>query len=155
MNKEKTSIDIKMFTRDANFFRLFIVFLAVLVVCTALKGSQFLNPGNFQSMMKQFPEYGLLAVAISLALLIGGIDLSAVYIANLSAIIAGKFLLSAVGADAAGGRVYTMIFLSFGIAVVVGALAGALNGYLISGFGIPAMLATLAPSLCSGALAWY
>ncbi|MCC8024536.1 MAG: ABC transporter permease [Clostridium sp.] len=143
MNKEKTSIDIKMFTRDANFFRLFIVFLAVLAVCTALKGSQFLNPGNFQSMMKQFPEYGLLAVAISLALLIGGIDLSAVYIANLSAIIAGKFLLSAVGADAAGGRVYTMIFLSFGIAVVVGALAGALNGYLISGFGIPAMLATL------------
>jgi len=128
---------------DANFVRLFIVFVAVFVICTMLKGSQFLNPGNFQSMMKQFPEYGLLAVAISLALLIGGIDLSVVYIANLSAIIAGKFLLSMIGSDAAEGTVYTMIFVSFGVAVVVGALAGALNGYLISGFGIPAMLATL------------
>ena len=128
---------------DANFVRLFIVFVAVFVICTMLKGSQFLNPGNFQSMMKQFPEYGLLAVAISLALLIGGIDLSVVYIANLSAIIAGKFLLSMVGPDMAEGTVYIMIFMSFGMAVVVGALAGMLNGYLISGFGIPAMLATL------------
>ena len=128
---------------DANFVRLFIVFVAVFVICTMLKGSQFLNPGNFQSMMRQFPEYGLLAVAISLALLIGGNDLSVVYIANLSAIIAGKFLLSMVGPDMAEGTVYIMIFMSFGMAVVVGALAGMLNGYLISGFGIPAMLATL------------
>ena len=128
---------------DANFVRLFIVFVAVFVICTMLKGSQFLNPGNFQSMMKQFPEYGLLAVAISLALLIGGNDLSVVYIANLSAIIAGKFLLSMIGPDMAEGTVYIMIFMSFGMAVVVGALAGMLNGYLISGFGIPAMLATL------------
>lgn len=143
MNKEKTSVDMRIFTRDPNFARLFLVFLAVLAVCTALKGSQFLNPGNFQSMMKQFPEYGLLAVAIALALLIGGIDLSAVYIANLSAIIAGKFLLASVGADTPEGTIYTMIFASFVIAVVVGAMAGILNGYLISGLGIPAMLATL------------
>ncbi len=143
MNKEKSSIDMRMFMRDANFFRLFVVFIVVFAICTALKGSQFLNLGNFQSMMKQFPEYGLLAVAISLALLIGGIDLSAVYIANLSAIIAGKFLLSMTGADTAEGTVYMMIFASFGVAVIVGAVAGGLNGYLISGFGIPAMLATL------------
>ncbi|MFT4107307.1 MAG: ABC transporter permease [Lacrimispora sp.] len=143
MNKEKTSINMKMFTRDANFVRLFIVFVAVFIICTVLKGSQFLNLGNFQSMMKQFPEYGLLAVGISLALLIGGIDLSVVYIANLSAIIAGKFLLSRISADATDGTVYMMIFASFGISLSIGALAGALNGYLISGFGIPAMLATL------------
>ncbi len=143
MNKGKSSIDMRMFTRDANFIRLFIVFIAVFIICTALKGTQFLNLGNFQSMMKQFPEYGLLAVAISLALLIGGIDLSAVYIANLSAIIAGKFLLSMAGADTADGTVHVMIFASFGVAVLVGAAAGGLNGYLISGFGIPAMLATL------------
>lgn len=143
MNKKRNTIDIKMFTRDANFVRLFIVFVAVFAICSMLQGSRFLNPGNFQSMMKQFPEYGLLAVAISLALLIGGIDLSAVYIANLSAIIAGKFLLSMIGPETAEGTIYTMMFAGFGIAVVVGALAGALNGYLISGLGIPAMLATL------------
>lgn len=143
MNKEKTSLNIKMFTRDANFVRLFIVFIAVFIACCVLKGSQFLNAGNFESMVKQFPEYGLLAVAIGLALLIGGIDLSAVYIANLSSIIAGRFLISMTGEGASEGTVYAMIFASFLVAVVIGVLAGALNGYLISGFGIPAMLATL------------
>ena len=143
MNKEKTSFNLKFFTRDANFVRLFIVFVVVFIACSALKGSQFLNVGNFESMVKQFPEYGLLAVAIALALLIGGIDLSAVYIANLSSIIAGRFLIAMTGEGASEGSIYSMIFVSFLVAVVIGVLAGALNGYLIAGFGIPAMLATL------------
>ncbi len=142
MEKEK-SFDLRRFTGDANFLRLLIVFVIVFILCTALKGTAFLNPGNFQSMMKQFPEYGLLAVAIGLALLIGGIDLSAVYLANLSAIIAGEFLLSAVKDTTPESTVILLIFVSFGICLLAGAVGGALNGYLISGLGIPAMLATL------------
>ncbi len=150
MNKGKTSFNMKMFTRDANFVRLFIVFIAVFIACCALKGSQFLNAGNFESMVKQFPEYGLLAVAIGLALLIGGIDLSAVYIANLSSIIAGRFLIAIAGEGASEGTVYAMIFASFLVAVVIGILAGALNGYLISGFGIPAIVAPLGTQFVLG-----
>lgn len=142
MKKEK-SADLRMFVSDANFTRLLIVFVIVFILCSALKGKAFLNVGNFQSMMKQFPEYGLLAVAIGLALLIGGIDLSAVYLANLSTIIAGKFLLSAVNESASDRMVVTLIFVSFGICILTGIAGGILNGYLISGLGIPAMLATL------------
>ena len=129
--------------KDRNFLRLLIVFAIVFVVCSILKGRSFLNLGNFQSMMNQFPEYGLLAVAIALARLIGGIDLSAVFLANLSAIIAGKFLIANVSDTTAGSMIILMIFVSFLVCLIIGALGGALNGFLISGLGIPAMLATL------------
>ena len=142
MMKEK-SFNMKMFTRDANFFRLLIVFAIVFVICSVLQGGKFLNPGNFSSMMNQFPEYGLLAVGVGLALMIGGIDLSVVYLANLSSIIGGKFLLSVIKPEASEGTVMLIIFAGFLVAVLVGAAGGALNGLLISGLGIPAILATL------------
>ena len=123
MKENKTLLKTKLI-KDDNFLRMLIVFVVVFVVCSLLKGGAFLNLGNFQSMMKQFPEYGLLAVAIALALLIGGIDLSAVYLANLSAIIAGKFLLSQVSADSSDGSVTGLIFASFLICLAVGVLTG-------------------------------
>ncbi len=142
MKENKTLLKVSPI-RDENFLRMLIVFVVVFIACSLLKGGAFLNLGNFQSMMKQFPEYGLLAVAIALALLIGGIDLSAVYLANLSAIIAGKFLLSQVKPDTADGAITGLVFASFLLCLVIGALGGILNGLLISGLGIPAMLATL------------
>ena len=141
--KENKSLLKSIPIKDDNFLRMLIVFIVVFIACSLLKGRSFLNLGNFQSMMTQFPEYGLLAIAIALALLIGGIDLSAVYLANLSAIVAGRFLLSQVGADASGGTVTGLILASFLLCLAIGALGGALNGLLISGLGIPAMLATL------------
>ena len=141
--KENKSLLKRSPIKDENFLRMLVVFVVVFAACCLLKGSAFLNLGNFQSMMKQFPEYGLLAVAIALALLIGGIDLSAVYLANLSAIIAGKFLLSQVKPDSSDGTITGLIFASFLLCLAIGALGGVLNGLLISGLGIPAMLATL------------
>lgn len=138
MNNKKNFL-----TKDANFLRLLVVFVVVFALCCILQRGNFLNPGNFQSMMVQFPEYGLLAIGIGLALMIGGIDLSAVYLANLSSIAAGKFLLSAVSETTSDGTATMMVLVSFLICLVIGALGGALNGFLISGFGIPAMLATL------------
>ncbi len=138
MEKRKNSLRI-----DANFLRLFGIFVLVIVVCYALQGTKFLNLGNIQSMMKQFPEYGLLAIGIALALIIGGIDLSAVYLANLSAIVAGTFVKRMVPNPRAEGDFTLIILLSFCIAIVVGAICGAVNGLLISKVGIPAILATL------------
>ena len=130
----------KSFIKDADFLRMLVVFLVVFVVCSLLKGSKFLNADNFLAMFRQFPEYGLLAVGIGMALIIGGIDLSAVYLANLASIVAGLFLKAAWdGESPATG----LVLLSFVIALLVGAVGGALNGFLVSGIGIPAMLATL------------
>ena len=130
-------------TKDRNFTRLLIVFTVVFVLCVLLRERAFLNMGNFASMVKQLPEYGLLAIAIGLALLIGGIDLSVVYLANLSAVIAGKFLLFTVHESSSQAAIIGLLFLSFTLCIMTGAVGGLLNGLLISKIGIPAMLATL------------
>lgn len=140
MGKSKTEVK-KMIFKDANFLRLLGVFAVVFLVCSVLKGGDFLSGSNFSSMFKQFPEYGLLAIGIGMALLIGGIDLSAVYLANLSSIAAGLFVIKMAG-DSEGDMV-GLVLASFLIALLVGALGGILNGVLISVVGIPAMLATL------------
>ena len=47
---------------------------------------------NLTSMAFQFPEFAILALAMTLTMLTGGIDLSVVGIANLSAIVAAMIL---------------------------------------------------------------
>ncbi|MFK4996864.1 hypothetical protein ACI2OX_02970 [Bacillus sp. N9] len=94
-------------------------------------------------MAKQFPEYGLLAIAISVTMITGGIDLSVVAIANLSAIIAAKFLIASIPPGASQIYSIEMIIVAVIISIFVGALAGAINGILISKFRISAILATL------------
>lgn len=129
--------------KDKNLFRLVVMLLLVFVLMSLLKPDLFLNSNNFISMAKQFPEYGLLAIAISITMITSGIDLSVVAIANLSAIIAAKFLITYLPPDATTAFSIQMVVISVLIAMLIGFLAGAVNGLLISKFGISAILATL------------
>ena len=118
---------------DGNILRLIIIFVAIFLIATITKGTQFLNSGNMQTMAKSLTEYGLMAIGCGIAMISGGIDLSTVYIANLCAIVAGKMM-----AENAIGIVPSVL-----CALLIGAACGALNGLLISRLHIPAMLATL------------
>lgn len=124
--------------RDKNLFRLLVVFAFVLVFCSVLKGSLFLSMSNFQSMGKQFPEFGLLAIAVAFTLFTAGIDLSIVAIANLSAVLVAK-LLPIVAADGSMGSIALLLVG----ALLFGTLLGAINGFLIGQLGITPILATL------------
>lgn len=131
-----------MINRDKNLARLLLVFVVIFAICVALKGSLFLSVSNFQSMGKQFPEFGLLAIAMAFTLFTAGIDLSVVAVANLCAVLMAKFLIvNAAGADA--GSVTTLIILGCIMVLLIGMLCGALNGLLIGVVGITPILATL------------
>ena len=129
--------------KDQNLTRLCIVFLAVFIICTVLKGTLFLSVNNFQSMGKQFPEFGLLAIAMAFTLYTAGIDLSVVAIANLSAVLVAKALPLLVTPETDAGTVTAIILCVFLLALLFGTLCGALNGLLIGGVGITPILATL------------
>lgn len=133
----------KIRINDANLLRLIIMFVLVFVVMSALKPDIFLRSWNLVSMMKQFPEYGIMAIGISLAMITGGIDLAVVGTANLSAIITAKFLIAMVPKGSPSSVVIPMLIASLFIAVATGVVAGLINGTLISRFHIPAILATL------------
>ncbi len=129
--------------RDKNFTRLFGLFIIVLVLCSAAKPDLFLKASNFQSMAKQFPEFGLMAIGVAVAMITGGIDLSIVNIANLSAVVAAKVMISYAPKGTPAGQVLTVILIAMLLSLVVGAVCGIINGLLVAKIGIPAILATL------------
>ena len=73
---------------------LFIIMIGTIAVMSIFLPDKFSRLPKFQSMASQFPEYGLLALGIMLAMITGGIDLSVVSIANLSGV-AGAMVLAA------------------------------------------------------------
>lgn len=123
---------------DAHVTRLVVILLALLVLFAAVRPSNFANSYTWISMAVSFPEFGLMALGVMVCMVTGGIDLSVVGIANLSAIIAAMVMLAL-----APGGAGTAVGVSIVVALVVGAVAGVVNGILVAVVKIPAILATL------------
>ena len=141
ISQEITALFRKQIQRNGSLLRLLATGLVVLVLMLVLTGpSRFLSAKSISAMMLQMPELGILTLAVTFALFLGGIDLSVVSTANLSGIIAAMLAvqLSKNGMDSVG-----VVLLSYAAALAVGCVCGLLNGIVISRTGVPAMLATL------------
>lgn len=123
--------------------RLFIITALIFVAFSLLLGERFFSVRNLQSMAVQFPEFGILAFAILITMLTGGIDLSIVGAANLSAIVAALILTRLSGDGGAGVPLEATIPLAMVAALAVASLCGLFNGFLVSRIGITPILATL------------
>lgn len=116
------------------------VAVALAIVFSLLEPDTFPTRVNFESMAFQMSEVGLLALAIALTMIGGGIDLSVVANANLSAIVAGA-IVTMHGGD---GTPPALLLLAAFTAVFVGMTVGLINGGLVAYGGIHPILATLA-----------
>ncbi|MGY6549121.1 MAG: ABC transporter permease [Roseinatronobacter sp.] len=126
--------------------RLAVIAVTIFALMAWLAPDRFLSMGNLSSMAFQFPEFAVLALAMTIVMLTGGIDLSVIGIANLSAIIVALVLTQVVGPAAAeNGALWVGIGVV--LACVVGGLAGLINGVLVAGLGLPPILATLGSGL--------
>ncbi len=123
--------------------RLALITLVVFVLMSALSPDKFLSLQNFTSMAFQFPEFAILALAMTLTMLTGGIDLSVVGIANLSAIVAAMILTQVTGS----GDGVAVLMMAYAAALAVGLVAGLFNGVLVATLGLPPILATLGSGL--------
>lgn len=105
-------------------------------------GPAFLSERNLQSMGTQVAEFGLLSLAMALAMLLGGIDLSVVSAAVLAGIVGTKFLAGDVIPLTDSNQ---SLVMTLGVAamLITGMLCGLLNGLLIAKSSIPPILATL------------
>ena len=128
-------------------WRLAIITIAVFAFMALLSPERFLSEGNLISMAFQFPEFAILALAMTLTMMTGGIDLSVVGVSNLSAVVAASLLASL--APTAVGIVDSLpwLALAYGSALAVGAVAGAVNGLLVARLALPPILATLGSGL--------
>ena len=139
----KPSEMFRAFTRDTHLTRLVIILILVFAFFSIIKTGTFLNLRTWQSMAIQFPEFGLMALGVMLTMMTGGIDLSVVGIANMTSIGAAVLMLSMAPKGAGAGTVAVAIAVAVAFSLVAGAVAGALNGFLVAKVNIPPILVTL------------
>jgi len=131
----------KIYNRNRQVYRLLLIIALWMIFMALTKPKKFYSFKNFQTIASQFPEYGLMALGCMLCMMTGGIDLSCVGVANLTSILVVQLLVSRFGEEGTMPLMYT--FVIFAVAIVIGAAAGAFNGFLISTVGVPPILATL------------
>ena len=122
--------------------RLLVLLVALVAVFALLLGDRLFNGTALRSMAFQLPELGILSLAMMVPLLSGGLDLSIIATANLSAL-ATAFMFTHVGVGATGlaalGFYVAALAAGFAVAIAIGLL----NGAVIAYFGVSPILATL------------
>ena len=127
---------------DRGAGRMVIALLVAVALFTILNPRVFLSPINLQNIAVAAPEIGIIAIAMMVVMLTGGIDLSLVAIANFSAITISTLHTAISTSDPALAENLGIVIVLAG--VLVGMLGGAINGFLVSVVGITPILATLA-----------
>jgi simple sugar transport system permease protein len=101
-------------------------------------------------MALQISDLGVLSLAMTLAMLLAGIDLSVVAVANLAAVVSAVAMRSAASAGVPDA---VSTLLGIAVALVVGLTAGGINGLIIGYLRVPPILATLATMTLWGGVA--
>ena len=122
---------------------LFIIMVGVFVIMAIFLPDKFLTVINFQSMASQIPEFGLLALAMMVAMMTGGIDLSVVSITNLTGVVGAIVLTKFINPQMEGGQIVLIIILAILAIIAASLVCGLMNGFLIANVGVPPILATL------------
>ena len=120
-----------------------LIVLFALATVFALLSPVFLSAGNLTILVKHVAINAILAVGMTFVILTGGIDLSVGSVAGLAGMIAGGLIHSGLVLRSFGVVVYFHTGLVIAIALLAGALVGAINGGLISQLKVAPFIATL------------
>ncbi len=114
------------------------------------------NPQGLLITILQVSEIGLLAIGVTLVIIAGGIDLSSGSVVALSAMVAASLAqMSDVASAVYPSLTDLPAVVPIAAGLIVGALAGLLNGTLIVTTGIPAFIVTLGMMVSARGLARF
>lgn len=111
-----------------------LVGLVLLCVFLSFATDTFLSVRNLLNILDQITVLGIMAVGMTFVILIGGIDLAVGSVLALAMMVMG-YLSNDMGLP---------LQLAIVVALVVAAGSGAVSGLLVTAFGVPAFIATLA-----------
>lgn len=126
--------------------------LIIFVLFSALVPDRFPTAANMISIGFQVPETALLGMGVMLSMVVAGIDLSVVAIADLSGVAMVQYFAFA-GVTSSGGGGPLVVVVGIGVALAVGLVCGVVNGLIIGKLQVTAILATLATMELYGGLA--
>lgn len=118
-----------------SFFQSYGLLLSLFLLCfvISLASDRFLTIDNLRNVLRQASINGIISIGMMMVILLRGLDLSVGSVLALSTVIAAD-LLSTGQASPLG---------AIGVALLVGAGAGAINGALVTWVKIPPFIATL------------
>lgn len=109
-----------------------VAILVALCLVFALLDPNFVGINNVQNVLRQVAVTAIVAAAVTLVMVSGGLDLSVGGVVALSGVSAALLVASGMP-----------VWLGFLAGVVVGLLVGLVNGLLVVGLGINSVIATL------------
>ena len=116
--------------------------MALIAFFWMLAGPGFLSLRTASAFGYEMPELGVLSLAMMVAMISGGLNLSIVSTANICALAMG-WLLTVLPAHQAGAVWVLAIAASVAAGFVVAAVIGLVTGYIIAYVGVSPILATL------------
>jgi simple sugar transport system permease protein len=120
-----------------------LILSCAIVLMSILSPDHFLRIETFQGMAFQLPELGLLSLAMMISMVTGGINLSIIATANISAITAALILKAWIVPDVPASTDIWVVMVAVIAALGVSMVVGLINGFLISVINISPIIATL------------
>ena len=125
--------------KHSNEITLLGIFIILFVIFSVASPDKFLTQTNLKTMMFQMPEFGLMAIAMMITILTGGINLSITNGAALASIVAAFVLVSPF----AKGNQLLGVVVALVVCMGISILCGMANGVIIAYIGVAPMLVTL------------
>jgi ribose/xylose/arabinose/galactoside ABC-type transport system permease subunit len=129
--------------------RMPVVLVLLVVVATVLSGGLFARPENLVNVARQISFEALIAFGMTLVIVTGGIDLSVGSLVALTGVLAAHAMRACMGA---GDVMAVAAGLAAGTAS--GVACGSLTGWIVTRFGLPAFVVTLAAMLVARGFAF-
>jgi simple sugar transport system permease protein len=129
--------------RDPTVTMLAALILLVTVVFGGLAPSSFFSGDTLRAIAFQMPELGILALAMMIPLMSGGLNLAIIATANLSALVMAAFLTKMLGPESAPYTVAGVIALALAAGLVAALLIGLITGIIVAFLGVHPILVTL------------
>lgn len=139
----ENNLKLSSFVKYIYKYGVYFIFL-VLIIFFATKNSNFYSTSNILILLQQAAPMGIAVIGMTYVMMVGGIDISAGQNMYLSAVVVGVVVEKLLSANIikSGGALNTLII--YGLAILVGATVGSINGVLVARFNIVPFIASLA-----------
>src|SRR3981081_4731003 len=132
-----------MLGRDPTVTMLAALILIAAVVFSALAPSSFLSGNTLRAIAFQMPELGILALAMMIPLMSGGLNLAIIATANLSALVMAAILTKMLGPESPPHLIAGVIALALAAGLLTSFVVGLLTGMIVAFLGVHPILVTL------------
>lgn len=129
--------------------------LALVALFSLLLPGRFATYGTLQSMMFQLPELGLLALAMVIPLISGGLNLAIIATTNQCALLMAWIMSTLLPHDA--GLILTVLVIAAALiaGLILCTVIGLITGFLVANMGVHPILVTLGTkSVIDGVSIW-